>query len=269
MHPDALAAIWVDLHTCPFVDLRVDDHVTPEQIIVVYRWFNSYESEKELRSAFGFPEDSIRAWCKDITAKIAGLRKIKIDPNWEDDDGLTLAVTVDGVHYRTDEPRPFSKSYKSHKMGQAGLDYEYGIYTHKNKVAWINRPFPAGTNDKTVYRSKLKAAVEKKQKERKNNFKVIADDGYTANDLLKTLSLRNEFDPRDLAYFKDRALSRHERFNGMTKNAYNILCINFRHDPGWNEKREHPRHKAVVEAICVTLQYELDLGIKTLLDPYP
>ena len=82
VHPDALAAIWVDLHTCPFVDLRVDDHVTPEQIIVVYRWFNSYESENELRSSFGFPEDSIRAWCKDITAKIAGLRKIKIDPNW-------------------------------------------------------------------------------------------------------------------------------------------------------------------------------------------
>ena len=62
-------------------------------------------------------------------------------------------------------------------MGQAGLDYEYGIYTHKNKVAWINGPFPAGTNDKTVYRSKLKAAVEKKQKQHKNKFKVIADDG--------------------------------------------------------------------------------------------
>jgi len=102
-----------------------------------------------------------------------------------------------------------------------------------------------------------------------NNFHIIADDGYISNELLKVLSLRNELDPRDLAYFKDRALSRHETFNGLTKNAYRILTTNFRHDRGWNPLHKHPRHKAVVEAICVTLQYEMDLGIKTLLDPYP
>lgn len=194
----------------------------------------------------------------------------KIDPNWEDDDGIVLGVTVDGIHYKIDEPRPFSTQYSSHKEGgNACLDYEIGFYTFKNKIAWLNGPFPAGWNDKKVFRRKLKRAIEMKQQSRSNNFRVIADDGYFAADLLHTLSLRNEFDPRDIRYFKDRALARHERFNGMTKNAYRILQVNFRHDRGDNPQKKHPRHQAVVEAICVTLQYELDLGIKTLFDPYP
>lgn len=193
----------------------------------------------------------------------------KIDPNWEDDDGTLLSETLDGIHYKIDEPRPFSRSFGSHKEGMhACLDYEFCIYAHKDKIAWLNGPYPAGTPDGVVFRDKLKAAIEKKQTERTNEFRVIADDGYFAEDLMNVLSFRNEFDPREVAYFKDCALSRHERFNGLTKN-YKILKVNFRHDRGDNPNREFPRHKAVVEAICVTLQYEFDLGVKNLFDPYP
>lgn len=177
---------------------------------------------------------------------------------------------MDGVHYRIDEPRPFSTKFSSHKKGgEAGLDYEIVMYTHKPKVAWLHGPFPAATHDRTVFRKKLYGAIKKKQEERDNDFKVIADDGYFANEFCKVLAFRNEFDPRDMKYFKDRALSRHERFNGLTKSGYSILTEKFRHDHGWNPNGAFPRHKAVVETICVTLQYELDLGIKTLFDPYP
>jgi len=157
----------------------------------------------------------------------------------------------------------------SHKEGwNACVDYEIGMYAHKNKIAWLNGPFPSGTNDKDVFRSKMKAAIEEKQLERGNSFCVIADDGYVDRELLSVLSLRNELDPPEIAYYKDCALSRHETFNGMTK-TYRILKANFRQDRGWNPDYKFPRHQAVVEAICVTLQYELDFGIKTLFDPYP
>lgn len=78
VHPKALASIWHDLHTTPLLELRFDDTVQPEHILVVYRWLKSYETEKELRSSYGYGVESIRSWCKNITSKIAGLQKIKV-----------------------------------------------------------------------------------------------------------------------------------------------------------------------------------------------
>ena len=92
---------------------------------------------------------------------------------------------------------------------------------------------------------------------------MISDDGYFAKDLTGVLSYRNELDPADLSYFKDRALSRHERFNGLTTN-YQCLRKDFRHDRGDNPDQKHPRHLACVEAVCVTCNYELELGTSTL-----
>lgn len=77
-HPRTLEAIWLDLHTTHFMELRIDPTVTPTQFLIVYRWMKAYESEKEMKTAFGFPEAYIRGWCKDITAKVAALRKIKV-----------------------------------------------------------------------------------------------------------------------------------------------------------------------------------------------
>lgn len=181
---------------------------------------------------------------------------------------MELACTVDGIHYPINEPRPFKKKYKSHKHGSAGLDYEYCLYAHKPKLAWLNGPFPAGTHDQTVLRKELRQKIQEKQQARKNGFRVIADDGYFSLDLTGFLSFRNELDSQEVKYYKDRALSRHERFNGLTR-RFDILNQKFRHDHGWNDNEEHPRHKAVVEAICVTVQYELDMGYVSLFDPYP
>lgn len=195
---------------------------------------------------------------------------LQIDPNWEDDDGLLLCMTVDGIHYTITEPRPFSTSYSSHKFGgKASLDYEFGVYTHKDKLAWLYGPVPAGKGDKDVFRRCLKGAIEKKQLERSNDFRVIADDGYFAKDLMETLAFRNEFDSQEVAWLKDRGLARHEKFNGLTKN-YRCLTAKFHHDRSSdNSNHAHPRHKACVEAVCVTIQVEMDVGVKSLFDPYP
>ena len=110
--------------------------------------------------------------------------------------------------------------------------------------------------------------VLQKQATRGNKFRAIADDGYFAINLVDVLSFRNEMDPPEIAYFKDRALSRHEKFNALTK-RYACMTKDFLHDRGWNPQKKHPRHKACLEAICVTIQYEMDAGVTTLFDPYP
>jgi len=104
-------------------------------------------------------------------------------------------------------------------------------------IAWLNGPFPAATHDSTVFRMKLKGAIENKQAERGNEFRIIADDGYFATDLTGLLSYRNELDPKEIAYFKDRALAQTETFNLMTVNGFEILKKKFRHDEGSIQRR--------------------------------
>ena len=268
-HPLVLSLIWRDLHTSPFQECRISDKsVTPQYLVLTFRWLTSYESEKELKTNFGFDEKTTRKYCQLIVEKVASLRKMKIDPNFQDDDDLMLCQTVDGVHFPIEEPRPFSKKYKSTKLGGAGLTYTLSVFTHKDKIVWMEGPYPAATNDKTIFRDKLKGAIEQKQQERGNDYRVIADDGYVAHDLLDTLTLRNEWDPHEIAWFKDRALSRQERLHAMVE-TFKCMTVKFRHDRGWNPNHQHPQHKACLVAICVTIQYELDAGISSLFDPYP
>ena len=92
----------------------------------------------------------------------------------------------------------------------------------------------------------LKEAIENLQQTTGDDIRVIADDGYFKKDLLGILSFRNEFDPRDIAWFKDRALSRHEQFNGYTK-RFKILEERFSHDhtSGKQSKRRIPNAQGV------------------------
>lgn len=170
--------------------------------------------------------------------------------------------SLDGIHYAIQEPRPFSKAWSSHKRGgKPALSYEIGLSIHRKKIKWLNGPFPAGTSDATIFKKHgLMAAIREKQQQTGRNLVFIADDGYFEIALLDCLSLRNEFDPREVAYFKDRSLSRHESLNGKTKN-YRCLRDAFRHS--------HELHCHCVESICVTLQLEMDNNELDLLDAYP
>ena len=42
------------------------------------------------------------------------------------------------------------------------------------------------------------------------------------------ISGKNEFDPKEISIFKNRSLSRHEKYNGLLKN-FNVLREAFRH----------------------------------------
>jgi hypothetical protein len=87
--------------------------------------------------------------------------------------------------------------------------------------------------------------------------KVIADEGYRGeSDIIST---RNELDPRDIAEFKERVMSRHETFNQRLKN-FDCLSTKFRHGVD--------KHKVAFEAVCAIVMYEIENGGTTLFDPY-
>lgn len=194
----------------------------------------------------------------------------QIDPNWNKDEGFKMGHTVDGTHFLVEEPSPFTPKAASFKFGKkAGLAYEICLCTHRQMISWLNGPFLAGVPDIEIAKEKLIEAIKLKQTERGDkSIRVVSDDGYFSMDLVQYLAFRNEFDPRNLAYFKDRALARHERINGRMKN-FRILDEQFRHDRGPNPEYKFPRHKATVESLMVTLQLELNHGEMSLFDPYP
>jgi hypothetical protein len=65
------------------------------------------------------------------------------------------------------------------------------------------------------------------------------------------LSLPNPMDDLEVANFKARVRSRHESFNGRLK-FYKSLSDTYHHSPA--------NHVHVFEAICVTVQYQMDNG---------
>lgn len=269
--PLVMSHVWTDLQTKLGVE-SIAESSEPKILLIMYRWLKSYLSEPQLKNEFGgMAVKTIRKYCK-LVYKLALLRTVKIDPNWnKPDGGLRLNRTVDGIHYPITEPRPFSTDYSSHKLGKkAGLAYEFCIATDRDEILWIGGPFPAGTGDKAMFESALMQKIRELQIQRNDfDIRVIADDGYIKEALRDTLTYRNEFDPREIAYFKDRALSRHERLNGLTR-RFDCLNKPFHSDRSSdNSARVHPAHKACLEAICVTIQYELDVGDTSLIDPYP
>lgn len=77
----------------------------------------------------------------------------------------------------------------------------------------------------------------------------IADSGYQGG---AKLALPNRgVDDQVLHNFKSRARCRHETFNGRIK-FYSLLQQTFRHGAA--------KHRLAFEAICVTVQYQMENG---------
>ena len=75
------------------------------------------------------------------------------------------------------------------------------------------------------------------------------------------VSTRNAFDPKDVAVFKDRVLSRHENYNGIIK-GFEILSNEsvFRHDMSYHETCFH--------AVNAVVHYEIENGGRSLMDAW-
>ena len=88
--------------------------------------------------------------------------------------------------------------------------------------------------------------------------KIIADNGYgDEHDLIST---QNDIDCFDVKKFKERVLARQESFNSWIKN---FACLNTK----WRYGKD--THGIAFKACCVLNHYEMLVGEKSLLIPYP
>jgi len=167
-------------------------------------------------------------------------------------------------HAPTEEIRPFSTKWSSHKLGgSAGLNYELGILLNKPRLAWCHGPTPAGEkNDLGVFQEELKGRLQQLAERANAPRRLIGDGIYSGEP--DYMSTKNDFDPYEIVQFKNRGLSRHEKYNGLLK-FFKVLSHPFRHQNGdiINQHRMH------FLAVVVLVQTQLDNGGFTLADVYP
>ena len=122
-----------------------------------------------------------------------------------------------------------------------------------DRIVWINGPFPASKHDITIFKfgsgdknnpgTNLKSMIP-------TGKRVVADSGYAGEDN-NTISVTREGDSRELKEMKARAKSRHKMFNSRIKN-FTMLSTEFQHNIAL--------HQAVMESVCVLLQYDMESG---------
>ena len=256
--PKSCADIWVDI--------QVDDFKpNPVHLLATLRFLRAYEFEHQLAKTFNQTEKNIRHWLRVYVPKLQALKSLKFSSLQEEakDDGVIFLLSVDGTHCPIQEPRPFSTKWSSFKLGKkAGVNYEIGLKIDESKLLWVNGPFPAGElNDLSTFQQKgLKDSIP-------IGKRCIGDGIYTPE--YELISTKNDLDPREVAEFKERVLARHESFNSRLKN-FQCLVSKFRHSIETNSDdiAKAVNHKAVFEAVCVLVMYEIGNG-HPLFDPYP
>ena len=177
-------------------------------------------------------------------------------------------MTVDGTHCPIQEPKPFSTEWSSHKRGgKPAVNYELGILIHKPRLAWVYGPTrPGKLNDMQVCQQALIPALQALP----NQPRRLLGDGIYSSEP-DWISTKSNFDPKEISIFKNRALSRHEKYNGLLKN-FNVLHHEFRHGRHGKELEGHSLeeiHQLHFHACIVFVQVQLDLGGYRLFDSYP
>jgi len=121
-------------------------------------------------------------------------------------------VSVDGVDFKINEPKPFSSTWYSFKFNGPGLRYEISLSIRTGMIASTNGPFPCGLYpDLKIYQTGIKKLL-------RENEMVIADKGYP-----------------DPTVYRDEALeryvrSRHEHINKRMR-QFSVLRHKFTHNP--------------------------------------
>lgn len=168
-----------------------------------------------------------------------------VNTGWDASVDRNFIASVDGTHCRINEPHGVpSAKYYSHKFHKPGLGYEIAIDVFDGNVIWVNGPFPAGMPDITIFRQPegLKSNIPA-------NKLIIADLGYRGEDDM--ICLPNDLDTAMVKKFKKRVRARHESFNSRIK-EFKTITERFRHDIN--------KHKAVFEAVCILVQYDIETG---------
>jgi len=247
-NPHVAAQIWEDLQTKG--EDPVNYTIYPvEDFLYALNFLRVYPTEIQRENRWHHCANYLRPRCWYMIEKIASHKQWKI--TWPDDNFGTdiWAMSVDGVHFRTEEPShpewPKDPSYFTYKHHCAGFNYEIGLSLRDSRCHWINGPYKAGAyNDIKIFRE-----CGLRDKLRATGKKVIADSGYQGYPDL--ISRYNSLDSEEVREFKTRARMRHEAFNGMCK-VFECLDSEFRH--------EKEQLQVCFEAVAVIVCYQMEMG---------
>jgi hypothetical protein len=246
--PCTAAWIYSDMQSTEIEEARLQGSESDLKcFFMALHYLRKYPTKEDIVAIFDYCAFWARQKIWGTIKKIRALKAEKIVwPNDYAQDEIWV-IAVDGVHSLINEPShptwSQDRRYYSHKFNKAGLDYELGTCLSTNRLLWMNGPFPAGTNDITVFRKNggLKDELERRKQ------KAIGDRGYRGEN--KLVSIPNAHNNPGVATFKSRALKRHENFNSLIK-QYAILNGRFRHSI--------ERFENAFEAVCVLSQYRIE-----------
>lgn len=258
--PLDLASQWYDLTV---TDISGASLTTEENSLnglkmffMAHHYLWAYTKNREmLASLFCVPETfagGARLW--KWIGKIAALKEAKIV--WPEVTSTTdvdlFLISVDGTDCKTRETKhptmPIDRKMKSDKFNKAGWKYEVALSVHSPKIVWIYGPHKGGEHDMTIFRQQLKDKLAAHP-----GAMASADLGYRTSVPVEVdlLAWPNSMDGWDIRNYKSRIRCRQETLFGRLK-FFSILTITFRHS------RE--QHKMAFEAVCVTVQYQMDNG---------
>jgi hypothetical protein len=219
-------------------------------LLISLYFLRNYPTARQMESLFDYSPKYIAGMVWEFVKKIRSLKEEIIRfPSLDEVKDEEWLLSVDGTHVWIQEPSheelAQDPKFFSKKMKHAGCTFELGICLTGGLI-WINGPFPAGTNDITMFR-KPGGLLEKLQEISK---KAIGDRGYTGEP--KFISYFNLEDSKGVKKFKTRALMRHEIFNGIIK-VFRILSGHFLHSID--------KLSIAFEAVCVICQFKLETDV--------
>jgi hypothetical protein len=266
-HPKVYADLLYRLQVTDIPEAHLDFSILGKDKTIKYFFMGiyllaSYPTEERAESAFSFgPSDRTyrtHAWA--IVEKIAALfpdiivwPDQWINPANPDAGETRFIITVDGTHCKIEEPTfddfAENKKFYSHKFKSAGLDYEVALSIFEPKCVWIAGPYPAGKNDISVFRHKLKARMLEAREASGVDYQGIGDRGYRGESEL--LTVPSSVDTDEVKEFKGRALARQETFNSRLK-CFDCLDERFRHGI--------EKHALCFRACVVIVQLQMNNG---------
>ena len=269
--PHACAQIWQDLCNTDVENAKIPNGEQNEKGFKIFMmaqymlWV--YPKNRRILQVVFYPVGekntygaNLWAWIRRIAAMIT--EKIKWIDRFNDPDAEIFLVTVDGVDCRTWEKRdhptmPFDKKLHSHKFKHAALKYEIAVAIYSDHIVWVNGPFRGGKHDLTILREGEEDTNESLLERIPQGKFMVADRGYRtgSEQELRKIAFKRNDDPIELKRFKARATCRHETVNARIK-QFNAVAETFRHGKD--------KHEMAFKAICVIVQYHLDLGIAML-----
>ncbi|CAJ1939791.1 unnamed protein product [Cylindrotheca closterium] len=239
------AELWNMIN--PLENDQIPQEAHPNHLLWTLCFLKNYCSEPVMVRLVGFVDPkTFRKWVWIFIPAIAAQRVdvIKWIRRFEEWDHQTVCViTVDGVDCAIQEPWPFDEAIFSKKLNGPGYKYEIGICIATGVIVWVNGPFKAGKNDKTIFEEDglMNALCD--------NECVEVDMGYQGLDELKNPKM---YQTQKAGKQKSKARARHENVNGELK-KFAVLDQVFRHDP-------LTKHKCCFEAVAVICQMRHDQG---------